>query len=120
VYDSQKINCPTKLPLHLFKKIPSWLLQACHGFNGYFLNSPLLNGSNGSDSFSTDSIDVLSPASDSNTGIVVKIDKQRLSKGSAAAKGNITPGRAQRLTPAIMNAMALSYQTHFEDFCKGT
>jgi hypothetical protein len=28
--------------------------------------------------------------------------------------------RAQRVTPAVMNAMAMSYQQHFEAFCKGS
>ena len=82
--------------------------------------SPQLNGSRLSESFSDDSsTEELPPTSDSNTGIVVTIDKKRLSKGSAPSKNNITPSCAQRLTPAIMNAMALSYQTHFDAFCKG-
>ena len=66
---------------------------------------------------------------DSETSLLAKSPKQCFFLGNEKAlqprsasrsrQGVNGTSRAQRITPAIMNAMAISYQSHFEAFCKG-
>jgi len=58
-------------------------------------------------------------ASDVKSSSTSSAEKSPASMEASAVKKTTTPARAQRVTPALMNAMALSYQTHFEAFCKG-
>lgn len=46
-------------------------------------------------------------------------DKNMTSANPPVAKNSTLDDRAQRVTPALINALDLSDQSHFEAFCKG-
>lgn len=52
-----------------------------------------------------------------NAGLINSCDRRATLSGEPPTRSGSS--RAKRVTPAVMNAMAFSYQIHFEAFCKG-